>query len=168
MRPRGFRALPLWVQFGLSFGIAAVVIVAVVLYVHHAGNSTNQEAPVTSAKAVKEENREANILVRQDQTPHLVKLAANVSAPDGLRSAVLKYMQHQIQIGVISGPISKSSCVPRGGSSSRQALRCDVTAANVTYPFYGVVEPATGQITYCKKDAPPIPSMNVPLSARCL
>lgn len=169
VRPRGLRALPLWVQFGLTFGVAGALIVAVVLYVHHVGNSTNQEAPVTSAKAVKEENREANILVRQDQAPHVAKLAANVSAADGLRTAVLKYMQHQVQIGVISGPISKSSCVPRtGGSSTRQALSCDVTAANVTYPFFGVVEPATRQITYCKKDAPPIPSMNVPISARCL
>jgi len=137
--------------------------------VHHVGNDSSQEAPVTSAKAVKEENREANILVRQDQTPHVAKLAAGIAPASGVKAAVVKYMQHQIQIGVIAGPLSKSSCVTRsGGSGARQALRCDVTAADVTYPFYGVVEPQNGQITYCKKDQPPIPSMNVPLSARCL
>jgi hypothetical protein len=168
-RPRGFRSLPLWVQYAITFGIAAVVVVAVVLFVHHVGNSTNQEAPVTSAKAVQEENREANILVRQDQRPRVAKLAANVSPAVGIRTAVVKYMQHQIKIGVIAGPLSKASCKSRaGGSSTRQALLCNVTAAQVTYPFYGVVEPAKRQITYCKKDAPPIPSMNIPVSAKCL
>jgi hypothetical protein len=166
---RGFRGLPAWLQFSVTLGIGAIVIVAVVLYVHHVGNDSAQEAPVTSPKAVKEENREANILVRQDQAPHHASLGPGSAAADGLRAAVLKYMRHQINIGVISGPVTKSSCVARSGSTStRQSLRCDVTAADVTYPFYGVVEPKSGQITYCKKDQPPIPSMNVPLSARCL
>jgi hypothetical protein len=167
-RRRGFGGWPRWVQFSVTFGAAAVLIVAVVLYVHHVGNDSAQEAPVTSPKAVKEENREANILVRQDQTPHVARLAAGVAAQAGLRDAVRGYIRHQINIGVISGPLQKSVCVTRTGStSSRQALRCSVTAAQVTYPFYGVVDTQSGQITYCKKDQPPIPSMNVPLSARC-
>jgi hypothetical protein len=99
----------------------------------------------------------------------VAKLASGTSPSDGLRAAVVRYMRHQIQIGVITGPLTKSGCVSRsGGNSERQTLRCDITAADVTYPFYGVVEPQKRQITYCKKDQPPIPSMNVPLSARCL
>jgi hypothetical protein len=168
-RRRGFRALPPWLQFSMTFGIAAVVIVAVVLYVHHAGNDTSKEAPVTSAKAVKEENREAGILVRQNQAPHVTVLAAGAAPAVGLKDAVDKYMNHQIDIGVITGPLSRSSCEMRsGGTSSRQTLRCDVRAADVTYPFYGVVDPKSGQITYCKKDQAPVPSMNVPVSPRCL
>jgi hypothetical protein len=168
-RRRGFGALPRWTQFAITFGAAAIVIVAVVLYVHHAGNDTSQEAPVTSQKAVKEENREANILVRQDQTPHVTTLATGQSAAAGLRSAVVAYMRHQITLGVISGPLSKTSCVTRGGSTSaRTALRCSATAASVTYPFYGVVQAPSGQITYCKKDQAPVPGMNVPLSAKCV
>lgn len=157
------------VQFAISFGVAAVLIVALVLYVHHAGESTSQEAPVTSAKAVKEENREADILVRQDQTPHVVALPSGASPADALRKAVVAYVTHQVGIGVIQGPLGKSSCTAvKGGSSARQTYRCDVTAADVTYPFYGVVVPAKHAITYCKRDAPPIPSMSVPLSRRCV
>jgi hypothetical protein len=169
-RRRGFSGLPRWMQFAVTFGAAAVLIVAVVLYVHHVGNDSSKEAPVTSPKAVKEENREANILVRQDQMPHSAMLASGVAPEAGLRDAVLTYMRRQINIGVISGPLQKSSCVMRNGSStsSDQALRCDVTAASVTYPFYGVVATADGQITFCKKDQAPVPGMNVPLSAKCL
>lgn len=168
-RRRGFGGLPRWTQFAVTFGIAAIVIVAVVLYVHHVGNDSGQEAPITSPRAVKEENREANILVRQDQAPHVATIAAGTSPADGLRAAVLKYMRHQIDIGVISGPLTKAACMARSGSTStRSALRCDVTAAQVTYPFYGVVATQSGQITYCKKDQAPIPSMNVPLAAKCL
>jgi hypothetical protein len=39
--------------------------------------------------------------------------------------------------------------------------------ANVNYPFDAVIEPAVRHLTYCKRDIPPIPSMNIPVSARC-
>jgi hypothetical protein len=167
---RGWRGLPMWMQFSISFGVAAILIVAIVLYVHHVGNDSSQEAPVTSPKALKEENREANILVRQDQTPHVASLASGVSPSAGLRAAVLKYMNHQISIGVISGPLTKTACAVRrgAGTDAEVALRCVATAANVSYPFYGVVKAQSGQVTYCKKDQPPVPSMNVPLSSKCL
>ena len=88
------------------------------------------------------------------------RLMLNMSGT--IRGAVL-------DIGTISGPLQKSSCTARGGSTSaRQALRCTVSAASVTYPFYGVVTTASGQITYCKKDQAPVAGMNVPLSAKCL
>ena len=71
----------------------------------------------------------------------------------------------------MDGPIKSSSCrTAAGGTSSRLAFRCQVTASAqlVTYPFYGVVQPASHRITYCQRVAPPIPSMNVPVSRRCL
>ena len=37
----------------------------------------------------------------------------------------------------------------------------------MTYPFLGVVDPAARRITYCKRDPPPAPSDNVPVSSRC-
>jgi hypothetical protein len=42
-----------------------------------------------------------------------------------------------------------------------------VVVANVSYPFVGVVEPAARRLTYCKRDLPPVPTMNIPVSARC-
>jgi len=79
-------------------------------------------------------------------------------------------MTHQISVGSMDGPIRRSSCRPAaGGTSGRLVFHCDVTASAqlVTYPFDGVVQPSAGVITYCQRVAPPIPSMNVPVSKRC-
>ncbi len=64
---------------------------------------------------------------------------------------------------------SLHSChaVSSAAGTVRLALKCDVKAADVTYPFLGVVQPAVKQITYCQRVAPPVPSMNIPVSKRC-
>jgi hypothetical protein len=79
-------------------------------------------------------------------------------------------MTHQISLGSIDGPIRSSSCRTAGGTSTRLLFRCQVTASaqHVTYPFDGVVQPGSGAITYCRRVAPPVPSMNVPISKRCM
>ncbi len=79
-------------------------------------------------------------------------------------------MTHQINIGSMDGPIRSASCARAGGSSTRTVFHCHVTASAqlVTYPFDGVVQPALRKVTYCQRVAPPIPSMNVPVSKRCL
>ncbi len=166
---RGYRSLPLWAQWALPFAIAAALVIALVEFVNYETNDVSAIAGVTSPKAIREENREDTILVQQQQAPHVVRLKAGQSPARGIRAAVVAYMNHQINVGSMDGPIRSSSCRSVGGPSRRLVFRCAVTAAAqvVTYPFDGVVQPASGRITYCQRVAPPIPSMNVPVSRRC-
>jgi hypothetical protein len=170
-----YRSLPVWLQWALPFGIAAVLVVALVVFVEHQTNDVSPIAGVTSKSALIEQNREDTELVRQQQAPHVARLGAGVSAASGLRGAVVKYMNYEINHGVMDGPVKRSSChaAAAGGAGAgvagetRLVLKCDVTASNVTYPFLGVVQPSAKRITYCQRVAPPIPSMNVPVSKRC-
>jgi hypothetical protein len=168
---RGFqyRSLPTWLQWVIPFAVAGLVVLALVLFVNYETNSVPQIATVTP-NAAKEENREDTILVRQQQAPHTARLKAGEKAGAALRTAVLAYMTHQINLGAMDGPIRSSSCRPVGaGGGARLVFHCDVTASaqTVTYPFDGVVQTGSGVVTYCQRVAPPVPSMNVPVSARC-
>ena len=152
----------------LPFGVGAALVVGLVLFVHHQTNDMPLIAKVTSPQAIAEQNREDRIHVRQQQAPHVVKLKPGVTPSDGLHTAVVGYMTKQIDDGAMDGPINRASCRSvRGGTTARQVLRCDVTAADVNYPFDGVVQPAAGVITYCQRVTPPVPSMNIPVSKRC-
>lgn len=163
-----YRSLPIWLQWVLPFGVGAALVVAVVLFVNYQTNDVPLISPVTNPQAVAEQNREDHIHVRQQQAPHVVKLKPKVAPSDGLRAAVVGYMSYQISHGAMDGPINRASChTVAGGTTARQVLRCDVTAANVNYPFDGVVQQAAGVITYCQRVTPPIPSMNIPVSKRC-
>lgn len=157
----------MWVRMTLSLGVVAALIAALVVYVHHSTDDTPSEAPVTNPKAVAEEHREAAIIVGQDQRPHIVALAAGVAPAAATRDAVTRYMRAQIRSGVIDGRLTRSTCARAGGSDARQAWRCTVVVASVSYPFDAVVQPAAERLTYCKRDMPPVPSMNIPVSARC-
>ena len=164
-----YRSLPLWLQWVIPFAVAGLVVLALVLFVNYETNSVPQIALVTNPGAVKEQNREDTILVRQQQAPHTARLKAGEHAPAALRSAVLAYMSHQINLGAMDGPIKSSSCRPVGAGGARLVFHCDVTASaqTVTYPFDGVVQTTSGVVTYCQRVAPPVPSMNVPVSKRC-
>lgn len=169
---RGFqyRALPVWLQWVLPFGVAAVVVVALVIFVQHETNDVPAVASYNSAAAVREQFREDNILVRQQQAPHHARLKTGEAAAAGLRGSIVAWMNHQIDVGAIAGPIRRTSCRPASGTTGgRLVFHCELTASaqSVTYPFDGVVETAAGAITWCKRVAPPIPSMNVPVSKRC-
>ncbi len=157
--------MPLWLQWVLPFSIAALLIIALVVFVHHETDDVPQYAN-TNSNAIVEQNREDTIIVRQQQAPRVSRLAAGVSATVGLRDAVDRYMTSQVNHGFMAGPLKGTVCHAVGGTSTRQVLKCDVTAADVTYPFDGVV--AARVITYCQRVAPPTPSMNVPVSKRCI
>ncbi len=165
-----FRSLPLWAQWVLPFSVAGAIVLAVVLFVQYQTNQVPAIAGPNSAAAVAEQNREATILVRQQQAPHRARLRPGQSPAAGLRTAVVAYLSHQITVGNMDGPVERSSCHPAAGSTGvRQVFRCSVTASKqmVTYPFDGVVQPASGRITYCQRITPPVPSVNVPVSRRC-
>ncbi len=157
----------MWVRMTLSLGVVAALIAALVLWVHHSTDDTPSEAQVSNPKAIAEEHREAEIVVGQDQRPHVVALAAGAVPAAAISKAVTGYMRTQIRKGLIDGRLMRSGCARAGGSDSRQLWHCTVVVANVNYPFDGVIEPAGRRLTYCKRDMPPIPSMNIPVSARC-
>ncbi len=168
-RGRGFRSLPMWLQWVVAFGGAALVVAALVAFVDYQTNQVPQIATV-SPKAAVETYREDRILVQQQQAPHLVHLGHGVAPLAGIRTAVVGYMSHLVNTGTIDGPITRSSCrALSSGDPRRQVFRCSVTASAqaVTYPFDGVVQPSTGQITFCQRIMPPVPSMNVPVSRHC-
>jgi hypothetical protein len=163
--PGAYLRLPVWQRFVLAGVIAVVLLVAMVIFVEH--NNTNTNRSLNEAAEVKA-NRDAVILVRQDQAPHSMRLQAHQRPTLALERAIHGRMAAQIATGVIDGPLRAARCrasgAPRDG---RSAFSCTIIAGQVTYPFLGVVDTASRQITYCKRDPPPTPSDNVPVSIRC-
>ena len=161
--------LPPWLQWVLPFAVAGGLVLALVLFVQSASNGPVEDN-YNSPAAVREQYREDNILVREQQAPHHAVLAAGEPAGAALRKAVVAYMTRQINVGSIDGPIRRASCKPAaGGTSARLVFQCAITASAemVTYPFDGVVQPSARAITYCQRITPPIPTMNVPVSKSC-
>lgn len=168
-RGLNYRSLPLWLQWLLPFAVAGGLVLALVLFVQSASNAPAQDN-YNSAAAVREQYREANILVRQQQAPRHATLRAGQSAVAGVRAAVVGYIDRQINGGFMDGPITRASCRSvAGGTSTRLLFHCDVTASAlaVTYPFDGVVQTRARAITYCQRITPPLPSVNVPVSKAC-
>ncbi len=170
-RRRGlqYRALPLWLQWLLPFAVAGGIVLALVLFVNYETNDVPAIAHYNSAASVREQYREDTILVRQQQAPHHGRLKAGQAAAAGLRSSIVAWMTHQINIGAMNGPIQHTSCRQTAASTgNRLVFNCDLSAsAALTYPFDGVVQSPAGVITWCQRVAPPVPSMNVPVSKSC-
>jgi len=171
-RPKRFnyRSLPLWLQWALPFGVAIVAVVALVAFVEHQTNDVPSEASVNSPSAIVAQNKQADVLMEQEQAPQIAKLQAGVKPAKGLEIAIAAWLNQQIKTGQYSGPLTKQSCTPTAGSTSaRVAFKCEMVTANVTYPFYGVVIPSIGSVTYCQKVAPPVYGMpGLKLSSACL
>lgn len=156
--------LPLWLRWFLSVLVALVVLVLVVRFVNaHNNDATASESPNAAAQA----NEESTVVVEQDQAPHVAKLKAGVSPAAGLAGAVRRDINYNVNQGFINGPIQHTGCTALKPRGHVLRFRCTVLAANIQYPFLGVVDVRTGQITYCKRDPPPVPSENVPVSRRC-
>jgi uncharacterized iron-regulated membrane protein len=164
--PGAYLALPLWSRFVLAAAVAVGLLVVMVLFVE--ANNTNTNPSLNEASEVRA-NREAELLVAQDQAPHVVSLAAGAAPALALERAVHARMAAQVARGAIEGPLQAARCrlrAPATGAGRRYS--CTVVAAGVTYPFLGVVDPRAHRLTYCKRDPPPLPSDNVPVSRRCL
>lgn len=163
--PGAYLRLPLWARFALAAVIAAALVVAMVLFVDR--HNTNAPTSTNIAAAV-QANRDAEILISQDQAPRSVRLAGGLSPTAALVHAVRARMVHQIAIGAIDGPLGHARCIASGpGAGGRHPYRCTVVAGSVTYPFLAVVNTSARQVTYCKRDAAPVPSESVPVSRRC-
>ncbi len=165
--PGAYLRLALWQRYVVSLGIAGVLLAVMVVFV--ARHNTNSPTSTNEAAAI-QANRDAEILVSQDQAPRSLRLKPGLSPAAALRKAIRARMANQIAAGAIEGPLSHVRCRatgPSGGAGSRHAFRCTVVAGSVSYPFLGVVDTAARRVTYCKRDPPPVASDSVPISARC-
>jgi hypothetical protein len=155
-----------WLQWLLPFTVAAILVLAAVAFVHHQTDDVPAIANVNGKAAVAEQAQDT-IIVKQQQAPHVFRFKPGVTATSGAKQAVDRYMRYEVSHGAMDGPIKSSTCRSVGGTSSRQVLQCRVTASVVTYPFDVVVTPSARLVTYCQRVAPPVPTMNVPVSDRC-
>lgn len=158
------RRPPMWARWALSLGVGVILLVALIVFVEH--NNSNSEA-VQSPAAVARANREARIVVQQDQVPHTAALKPGAAPRSGIARVVRADMTAMLATGTIEGPLRHVGCNQTGDHSGHLLFRCTAVAGGVNYPFLGVVDVRAGQVTYCKRDEPPVPSMNVPVSSRC-
>ena len=164
--PGAYLALPLWARFVLAAVIAVALVAGMVLFV--ARNNTNTNPSLNEASEV-QANREAEVLVAQDEAPRVVRLTTGAAPADALEHAIHARMAAQVAGGAIAGPLKATRCEPRGrAGAGGRPYACTVLAGGVSYPFLAVVDPRAHRITYCKRDQPPVPSDNVPVSRRCL
>ena len=156
---------PLWLQWVLSITIAVAAIFALVRFVQGANDDQlTTESPAGEVA----QNQEAEALVAEDQEPHTVRLPGHTTPTAAANRAIRADMTTQINQGSIDGPLQRSSCAMTGPPGrAGQRLSCTVSAAGVSYPFVAVVNTRAHTIVYCKRDPPPVPSQNVPLSPRC-
>jgi hypothetical protein len=164
--PGAYLNLPLWARFALALVITLSLLVAMVIYVN--ANNTNSNPSLNEASEVRA-NREAEILVAEDQAPHTLRLAAGEKPAIAVEHAIRHRIAAQIAAGAIDGPLQRAACHASGSRpGGRTAFSCEVVAASVTYPFVGVVDQPAGSVTYCKRDPPPAQTDNVPVSSRCV
>jgi hypothetical protein len=154
----------LWMRWAISVVVAVAAVIALVAFVDH--NNNNSEAK-GSAKSLAREDQEAQVIVGADQVPRTAKLAPKESLEHAFVAAVRRDMTHRIKTGNVDGKLQKVGCKRSGSQPGRIAYSCVAEAGNVKYPFLGVFTTADKRITYCKRDLPPIPSENIPVSARC-
>jgi hypothetical protein len=149
-------------QFILSFLIAGALIAALIVFVDNNQNDSNRA--LISPSAIAEQNREADLVIGQDQRPHVVDLAPGARAPAALQRAIAADMNRRIALGTIAGSLQRVACSP----VSRRApivFDCAAYDADVRYLYVGV---ARGRaLVYCRKELPPVPGEHVPLSPRC-
>lgn len=154
----------LWMRWAISIAVGVALIAALVVFVEN--NNSSSEA-TGSAKSLAREDREAHVIVGADQMPHTIQLASGQSVQAGFVAAVHADIRHRLKTGNIQGRVQKVGCHRSGARRGRVAYSCIAQVQNVKYPFVGVYTAKSKRITYCKRDLPPIPSENIPVSARC-
>ena len=170
-RPR----FPMWARFVVALTVGVILLVALVIFVNHNNTDSNQTlTPSEQAKV----NREAARVVAADQAPHIVVLKPGESPHAGFVRTVHSAMATLVNRGVVDGPLQRVRCTRAGssgdsgsstgsGASGHHAFSCIATAADVNYDYVGVVDSPTHHLTYCKRDEPPVPSQNIPVSPAC-
>jgi hypothetical protein len=151
----------------LSISVGATIMIVIVQYV--SSHNNDQTAGANNPAALAAANQEGAIIVRQDQTPHVARLRPGHRPAAALDGVVRAYVASLISRGIVDGPLKRSACIRLAPHRGRTTLpfRCAVIAGGLGYPFLAVVDVRARKITYCKVDAPPVPSDNIPVSRRC-
>ncbi len=169
-----FRSLPLRIRWLITLVGYALVIVAIALVVrsvNSGGGSGGSSA--SEAAAVAEANRVGRIAITQDEAPHSSSLAPGVPAQVALERAVGADVRQRIAHGQLTGPLQSVSCEVSEPAHPAHAggrqLTCTVRSAGLSYPFVGVADARTRELTWCKVDPPPVANapLEVPVSPRC-
>ena len=166
------RQLPLWLRYLIAFGSAAVIFVAIVVWVHAHQNQADGQAANPDAKQAAQEQQEDQVVVEQQQAPHTFRFTTGTAPLKAAGAAVDRYMSQQVSSSLIAGPLDgRASCTAGGGTSGRLLFHCRIHAGAkqtlLTYPFAAVVHPATAVVTYCQVVTPPYPLKAIPLQAAC-
>jgi hypothetical protein len=168
------RALPLRTRWVITIVAYALVVLGVVLAVRGLNSGSEGSAAgggsQADARAEEEANREGRIAIAEDEAPHGAPLAAGVPEQVALERAVSADVHARIAHGGLTGPLQSVRCVAAASEhAGRRQLSCTVRSAGVGYPFVGVAERRTGQLTWCKLDPPAVAGapLEVPVSPRC-
>jgi hypothetical protein len=149
----------------LSFAVGAILLVALIIYVDH---HNTDSPPSQNLAAQTRANQEAALVIERDQAPHVITLSGGATPAKGMVAAVHATMSGLVNRGIIDGPLQKIRCTRHGGGAGTPAFSCVATANDVNYDFVGVANVRARRLTYCKRDEPPVPSMNIPVSPRCV
>jgi hypothetical protein len=154
----------MWAKFAMALMVGAILLVALIIFVNHNNTDSNQTlTPSEQAKV----NKEAERVVAADQAPQVVKLTHGDSPHAAFVRTVHTAMASLINKGVVDGPLQRVRCLPHGGGGGHSGFSCVATADDVNYDYVGVVDVPARRLTYCKRDEPPVPSQNIPVSAAC-
>jgi hypothetical protein len=154
----------MWAKFAVSLTVGVVLLVALIIFVNNNNTDSNQTlTPSEQAKV----NKEAALVVAADQAPHVVTLARGETPHAGIVRTVRATMSSLVNKGVADGPLQRVRCTRHGGQGDRPAFSCVATAADVNYDFVGAVDIPARQLTYCRREPPPVPSEKIPVSPAC-
>ncbi|MBV9820213.1 MAG: hypothetical protein JOZ07_17930 [Solirubrobacterales bacterium] len=155
----------MWLRWVVSLAVGAILLGALIVYVdHHNTDGPVGESPRGAARA----NREAEIVVAQDQAPRTARTAAGEVPRVAAVRAIRADMNRRIADGDAGEPLQRVSCRQVATQGPRLGLRCTAVSAGVNYPYQAVLDVRDHRITYCKHDAPPVASQNIPVSRRCV
>jgi len=157
------RRPPLWLQWVLAvlvFGGAGAGLV-IALHSGMPGYQTDRSAAIRA-------DREARIVVEQDQRPRGAPLGRSVVARVALQRAIAADTRGRVRRGELTGRERLVRCMSTGAQKGRRrAFRCSALVGDVRYPFLGVADLRTRRLTWCKRDPAPQPALDVPVSRRC-
>jgi hypothetical protein len=156
-----WRHPPLWIRWALTLVVFAGLGIGVVAVYRGATRlDTGSGAPEPSV--------EGQAAVARDQAPQSRPLARAAAPRVALERAIAGDMRSRIRRNEVSRPLERSGCTPAGDRrGSRRAFRCKARTGGLVYPFLGVVDLRARRVTWCKRDPPPSPALDVPVSRRC-
>jgi hypothetical protein len=158
---------PLWMKWTLSLGVTAILLIALIIYVdgHNTDASNGQQLTLQGRASA---NHLAVVLAEQEQAPHVVRSAVGAAPPAAIEHAVRLQMNRLINDQEAGPPVSPAHCYATSGTGAVRGFSCSDLAGGQYFNFVGVVDAGAHLVTVCRRDPPPVQSLTVPVSGRCL